>query len=87
MNDHLICSINSATEETLPMWEKNTIVPAVLRWYHHKRAVWYERSANCYENSKKSGCMLNFLKINILKQKLHDQSEINRELDKLFSRA
>ena len=31
--------------------------------------------------------MLNFLKINILKQKLQDQSEINRELDKLFSRA
>ena len=31
--------------------------------------------------------MLNFLKINILKQKLHDQSEINRELDKLFSQA
>ena len=42
MNDSLIYSINSATEETLPMREK-AIVPAMSWLYHIKGAVSFER--------------------------------------------
>ena len=85
---------NTATEETLPMQEKQDCTSHAW-WYHIKRTIWFERSANCSKcqpnkqskTPKRTRLDAKFFKSEYFKTEFAkiNQSVINRELEKLFS--
>ena len=87
---------NAATKETLPMQEKQDCTSHAW-WYHIKRTIWFERSANCSKcqpnkqskTPKRTRLDAKFFKSEYFKTEFAkiNQSVINRELEKLFSQA
>ena len=97
MNDHLISSINSATEETLQMREKtrlyqpwhNDIMLKELDDLKDQQIAQNASSNELSKTRKRIRLHAKFFKIECFKVEAVkiNQSAINRELDKLFSRA
>ena len=97
MNDWLISSLNSATEETLPMQEKTRLYQPwhddiILKELYDLKDQQIAQNPNSHELSKTLKGIrrrTKFLKNEYFETAAAkiNQSAINRELDKLFSRA